>query len=75
MGDDQIDGDMQDVSAEPSPIMAPTPEINNCEEPAANKIEPEQGAAVNASKEQPVIVVDEPNNIDDDEQRRYPIKT
>ena len=66
--DDHIAGYMQDIFAEPPLTIAPMPEFNNDEEPAANEIEPELEAAIDAIKEQPVIVADEPNNIDDDEQ-------
>ena len=69
--DDHISRDMQDYFAEPPPIMAPIPETNVGEEPAANEIELEQEAAIDAIEEQPVIVAAEPNNIEVDEQRRY----
>ena len=55
--------------------MTPVPEINGNEEPTANEIKPGQGAAIDAFEEQLVTVADEQNNIDDDEQRRYPRKT
>ena len=59
---------MQGFFVEPPLIIAPMPEFNVDEEPAANEIEPELEAAIDAVEEQPVIVSDEPNNIDDDEQ-------
>ena len=74
--DDNNGGEIQDISAELPQILAPKPEINVDEqEPAANKIESEQEALIDAIAEEPVIVGDEPNNIDDDEQRRYPRRT
>ena len=51
------------------------PEIKINEEPAANEIAPEQEAAIDAIEEQQLIVVNEPKNIGDDEQLRYPRKT
>ena len=53
--------------------MAPNQEINGDEEPTG--IEQEQGPAMDAIEEQPAIVADEQNNIDNDEQRRYPRRT
>ena len=74
--DDNNGGDIQDISAEPPQILVPMPKINvDGQEPAANEIEPEQEALIDATAEQPVIAADEPNNIDDDEQRRYPRRT
>ena len=74
--DDNNGGDIQDISAEPTQILVPMPKINvDGQEPAANEIEPEQEALIDATAEQPVIAADEPNNIDDDEQRRYPRRT
>ena len=53
--------------------MAPKPEINGDEEPTG--IEQEQEPAMDAIEEQPAIFADEQNNIDNDEQRRYPRRT
>ena len=70
--DDNLSGDIQDIFAEPPQIMAPIPEISNYEDPATNEIEPEREVTIDQMEEQSVIVADEPNNINDDEQRRYP---
>ena len=72
---DQIGGDIQDTFPESPLIMAPMPYINGDEEAAANEFKPEQEAAIDATEEQPVILADEPKNIEDDEQRRYPKRT
>ena len=73
--DDIIGGDIQDIFAESPQILAPIPENNDDEEPATNEVEPEQEVTIDETGEQPVIVADEPNYIDDDEQRRYPRRT
>ena len=73
--DDNIVGDIQDIFDEPPQIMAPIPENNDDKEPATNEVEPEQEATIDETGEQPVIVEDEPNYIDNDEQRRYPRRT
>ena len=74
--DDNNGGEIHDISAEPPQILAPKAEINVDEqEPAANEIESEQEALIDAIAEKPVIVGEEPNNIDDDEQRRYQRRT
>ena len=73
--DDNIGGDIQDVFTEPPQIMAPIPENNDDKEPATNEVEPEQEVTIDETGEQPVIVADEPNYIDDDEQRPYPRRT
>ena len=44
-------------------------------ETAAIENEPEQEATIDAIKEQPVIVANKQNDIDDDEHRRYPRST
>ena len=72
---DNIGGDIQDFFAEPTQIVAPMPEINGDEGPAAFDFEPQQEPTIDATEEQPAIVADEQNNIDDDEQRRYPSRT
>ena len=73
--DDKIGWDIQDVFAEPPQIMAPIPENNYDKEPPTNAVEPQQEVTIDETGEQPVIVADEPNYIDDDEQRRYPRRT
>ena len=73
--DDNLSWDIQDIFAEPPQIMAPIPEINNYEDPATNEIEPEREVTIDQMEEQSVTVADEPNNINDDEQRRYPRRT
>ena len=70
--DDNIGGDIQDFFAEPPQIVAPIPENNDDKEPATNEVELEQEVTIDETGEQPVIVADEPNYIDDDEQRQYP---
>ena len=47
--DNHIGWLMQVIFAEPPLTMSPMPEITGDEEPAANKIEPEQEAAVQAT--------------------------
>ena len=54
--DDIIGGDMQDIFAESPRIMAPMPEINCDEEPAAIEIDSKQKATLDAIEEQSVIV-------------------
>ena len=73
--DDNIGGDIQDNFAEPPQIMAPIPENNDDKKPATNEVEPEQEVTIDETGEQPVIVADEPNYIEDDEERRYPRRT
>ena len=73
--DDNIGGDIQDFFTEPPQIMTPIPEINDDQEPATNEIEPEQEVTIYEIEEQPAIVADEQNSIDDDEQRRYARRT
>ena len=73
--DDNIRGDIQDIFAETTQIMARVPEINGDEEPATLELEPQQEPAIDATEEQPAIVADEQYNIDDDEQCRYPRRT
>ena len=65
--DDNFVGDIQNIFVEPLQIMSLMPEINGNEEPAVNEIEPEQESAIDAFEEQPVVVADKQNNIDDDE--------
>ena len=67
---DNIGGDIQDIFAEPPQVIAPIPEINGDKVPATNEKEPKQEVKIDETEEQSVIVADEPNNIDDDEQRR-----
>ena len=73
--DNQIVGDMQEMFADTPLIIVPMPEINIGDLQAANEIEPEQETALDAIEEQPVIIADEPNNIDDCEQCRCPRRT
>ena len=73
--DNQIVGDMREIFADIPLIFVPMPEISIGDLQAANEIEPEQETAIDAIEEQPVIIADEPNNIDDVEQSRCPRRT
>ena len=73
--DDDIGGDVQDIFAEPPQVLAWISEINDGADPATNEIKPEREETIDETEEQSVIVADEPNNIDDDEQRQYPRRT